>query len=92
MELKTIILSSEEEFRNYIISNSSNIYKFIIFEDALNNVIFFYCFDKNRVIISTKEYRKNFSFFKNKYLSLAKDLFFATIDYSDHLYAIKLSC
>ena len=68
MKIRSILLSSELEFRNYVISNSQNISQVIIFEDILDCVSFFYCFCKDGTIVATKEFMcKSFSFFRKTY-------------------------
>lgn len=57
--MDTFILNSELEFRNYIISFSNEIMKIIIFEDTLDNIIYFYCFTR-KLILATKESNKPF--------------------------------
>lgn len=52
--MNTIILNNEIDFRNYLISNKDDIIKIYIFEDNLDNYIYFYAFLTNEVI-ATKE-------------------------------------
>jgi len=75
MELKTIILNSEVELRDYVAKSSHNITQIIVFEDALDNTIFFYCFTKNGLIYACKEpSAKKFRYYKKIYKQLAKKL------------------
>ena len=75
--MNTIILNTELEFRNYIIKNINNILQIILFEDELDQIIFFYCFFQNDIIIATKEPAcKNFSFYKKTYHLLNQELSF----------------
>lgn len=91
MELKTIILHSEYEFRNFVISSSQDISHIIIFEDTLDCTNFFYCFDKNGSIIATKELiYADFSHIKEIYTQVAKKIHFSISNYYDRKNAIKL--
>lgn len=72
MNSKFIIFKYEREFRNYIINNYKNINKIIIFEDSLDNVIYFYCFTLNNIVISCKENNiKNILYYEKVYLMLS---------------------
>lgn len=73
--MNTIIFDSELEFRNYLIENSESIISIMLFEDKLDNVIYFYSFTKNSLIIATKELSiKNYDYYNKKYLKLIKTL------------------
>lgn len=75
MELKTIIFNSELEFRKYVILNSNQASRIIVFEDVLDNTIFFYCFIKEDLIVSAKERSaNNFSTYREIYSNLASNL------------------
>ena len=75
MEFKCIIFDSELEFRKYVIQYSKELRRIIIFEDTLDEFIFFYCFMKDNTIVATKELStKNFSSFKSSYLQLVTKL------------------
>ena len=75
MELKCIIFDSELEFRKYVIQYSTSIQRIIIFEDSLEQFIFFYCFFEDNVIAAAKELStKNFSSFKSSYIQLVTKL------------------
>ena len=72
--INTIILNSEIEFRNFITKNMYNITKTIIFEDILDEIIFFYAFMSNNTIIATKEKStNNFSFYVKLYNFIANE-------------------
>lgn len=75
MELKSKILSSELEFRKYIIQNRRDIKRIFICEDSLDNLIYFYCFANDNVFVATKEQsaKKMASFIKT-YLKLSFEL------------------
>ena len=91
MKIRTIILSSEIEFRNYVISNYPNISQVIIFEDILDGVSFFYCFFKDGTIIATKEFMyKPFSHFRKIYSDMAKHINFSIVNNPDQKYTIIL--
>lgn len=73
--MNTIIFDSELEFRNYLIENSESIISIMLFEDKLDNVIYFYSFAKNSLIIASKELSiKNYDYYNKKYLKLIKTL------------------
>ena len=75
MEVKTIILDSELEFRDYVVHYSRDIKLIVIFEDILDYTIFFYCFTKKGDIVASKEpSRINFLKVKNNYIQLANKL------------------
>ena len=75
MELKTIVFNSELEFRKYVILNSNKSSRIIVFEDVLDNVIFFYSFIKDDLIVSTKErLNNNFSTYRKIYSNLTSKL------------------
>ena len=81
MSIKTNILNSELEFRDYLIENINYINKIIVFEDILDHVIFFYCFMENNTIIATKELElNNFSYYAKVYKYLAKKYLFHDIN------------
>lgn len=92
MGCNIIILSSEKELRDYVISNHQNIYQIIVFEDILDHTIFFYCFkENNSLIVATKEFfYKDFSFYKNSYEKLAKQINFSVSNYKQQKNAIRL--
>lgn len=91
MKIRTVILSSEVEFRNYVISNSQNISQVIIFEDILDCVSFFYCFCKDGTIVATKEFMcKSFSFFRKTYNDVAAHTNLSVSNYPDQKYTILL--
>ena len=91
MKYEITILISEENFREYAISNFKDIYQIIIFEDILDHVIFFYCFKKKKTIIAAKEFfYDNFYFYKNYYKKLAKQINFSVSNYKNQKHAIIL--
>ena len=91
MKCKMTILNSEKELRKYVISKHSDIYQIIVFEDILDHVIFFYCFNKNNSIVATKEFfYEDFSFYKKSYEKLAKEIDFSASNYKNQLNAIRL--
>ncbi len=72
MRLDTIIFNSELEFRNYVIQNLKTIDGLIIFEDPLEDVLFFYGFWQNSVVIATKEHScSKFEKYKKIYKKIA---------------------
>ena len=74
MITKTIILKNELEFREYITYNSEEILKIYIFEDYLDNTIFFYSFT-NDTIVATKEIKeKPFYYYKEIYSLLSSKI------------------
>ncbi len=74
--MDTFILKSEIELRKYINSHKNIIMKIIVFEDTLDNVVYFYCFTKN-IMLATKEFKK-FECFINIYNEIYKELDFKT--------------
>lgn len=75
MEIKTIIFGSEPEFRDYVIRHSKDIIRIVIFEDKLDNKIFFYCFMTKRLIVATSEpLTITYEFFHKAYITLANSL------------------
>ena len=73
MKYKSIIFDSELKFREYLIQNFEQIYKLFVFEDSLDNVIYFYCFFNNYVMIAAKEkVKSNFCYYAKLYKELAK--------------------
>ena len=75
MEFECIIFNSELEFRKYVIQHVKNIQRVLVFEDELDQMIFFYCFTKGHIYVSTKELSiKDFSSFKETYSHLASEL------------------
>ena len=67
MKVNSIILKSELEFREYITYNSEEILKIFIFEDKLDNLIFFYCFTNDSMIAVKENLIKPFSYYKEIY-------------------------
>ena len=91
MKYKGIILSSELDFREYLIQNFENISKIFIFEDSLDNIIYFYCFFNNYIFIATKEkLEKTFFYYKNLYNQLAQEYKFKNITKSNQEKVLKL--
>lgn len=75
MEIKSIIFDSESEFRRYVILNSKDISRIIIFQDTFENVVFFYCISFDLTISATKEHSIcNFPKYKKDYSKLASQL------------------
>ena len=92
MELQTIVLNSEYVFRNYVISNLRNIYEIIIFEDSLDNVIFFYILTKDGFIIAAKDKDiKKFYFFKKLYIQITINNYISIITRNNKEIFIKLN-
>ena len=52
--MHTIVFDSEKEFRKYLIKNYKDIINVILLEDKLENIIFFYSFTNNNLIIASK--------------------------------------
>ena len=46
MNYEMTIFNSEKDFRKYVIQNRNNISQIIVFEDILDHVVFFYCFNQ----------------------------------------------
>ena len=76
--MDTFLLDSELNFRDYITKNINKIMKIIIFEDDLDNIIYFYCFC-SKYILATKENNKDFNYFLKIYKELNNNLNFKTI-------------
>lgn len=76
--MDTFILNNELDFRNYIIKHKNEIMKIIIFEDNLDNIIFFYCFTK-KIILASKEINNNYLNYVKIYENLKNELNFKTI-------------
>ena len=73
--MNTIIFDSELKFRQYLIKYSKNINNMIILEDKLDNIIYFYSFTCDDLIIATKESSlKNFEYYTKIYKKLTKKL------------------
>ena len=71
--MNTIIFNSEIEFRNYLIDHSDNIINVMLLEDRLDNVIYFYSFTNDSLIIAAKESSiKNYDYYNKKYRKLVK--------------------
>ena len=91
MGLNTIIFNSESEFRKYITLNAKDIAQIFIFEDELDQVIFFYCFTKKDLVVATKApSSKSFFSYKEVYQKLAKELNFKATPIPNQVYAIKI--
>lgn len=71
MPLQNTIFNSELSFREYLINNSNNIKKIYLFEDKLDNIIYFYCFFLDRSVIAA--YKKNLDNF-DYYCTLYKNI------------------
>lgn len=75
MSLEIITFNSELEFREYVIQHSKGIERLLVFEDTLDQMIFFYCFAKSGSYVATKEHLfENFNAFKHIYTQLANKL------------------
>ena len=73
--MNTIIFDSELKFRQYLIKYSKNINNMIILEDKLDNIIYFYGFTCDDLIIATKESSlKNFEYYTKIYKKLGLDI------------------
>lgn len=69
--MNTIIFDSEIKFRKYLIKNSEDIISIILFEDKLDNTIFFYCFMNNNLILASKNSSiNNFEYYLEIYMKL----------------------
>ena len=91
MEFESIIFKSELEFRNYVVQNIKDISKIIVFEDILENNLYFYCFINESIIVGTKEQSiKRFDFYKEIYQSLTKEWDFNTIPEQSQFKILKL--
>ena len=91
MYIKMIILSSESEFREKLNSNLRTISKIMVFEDALDRKIYFYCYTHDDIVYATKESsEKNFKKFKKYYKYLSKKLHFRIFPNSKYLISMKL--
>lgn len=91
MEYKMTVLNSESIFRNYVTLNIQDISKIIIFKDILERKNYFYCFNKNGLIIATTSsgYQK-FSVIRKIYKRLAKRIGFSLSNYPDQTFTIIL--
>ena len=79
--MDTIIFDSELKFRKHLIKNYNDIQNIILFEDRLDDVIYFYCFTNNELILSTKKSSiKDFEYYSNIYQKLFKK-YELSIDY-----------
>lgn len=73
--MDTIIFDSEVKFRKYLIKNSENISNIIIFEDSLDNTIFFYSFTTNNLILASKNsLNNNFEYYLKIYKKIITKL------------------
>lgn len=75
--MDTFIINSELEFRNYILKYKDYIKKIIIFEDSLDNIVYFYLFTNN-TILATKEKNSIIEDYIKIYINLKDDLNFKT--------------
>ena len=75
--MDTFIINSELEFRNYILKYKDYIKKIIVFEDSLDNIVYFYLFTNN-TILATKEKNSIFEDYIKIYINLKDDLNFKT--------------
>ena len=76
--MKMMILNSEIEFRNYIVSNQKDISNIIIGYDSLDEVIYFYSYIYE-TIIATKINSTDFLYYTNIYNDINKLLKLKTI-------------
>lgn len=67
------ILNSELAFREYVTLNIQNISKVIIFEDTLDETIYFYCFTIDSIIATKEPNSKNFDFYTTIYEQINKN-------------------
>ena len=74
--MDTFILNSELKLRNYINNYSDEIMKIILFEDSLDNIVYFYCYTK-KILLTTKDYL-SFDYYYNIYTKIYKKLNFNT--------------
>lgn len=73
--MHTIVFDSEKEFRKYLIKNYKDIINVILLEDKLENIIFFYSFTNNNLIIASKHSSTtDFEFFYKIYQKLIEKL------------------
>ena len=75
--MDTFIINSELEFRNYILKYKDYIKKIIVFEDSLDNIVYFYLFTNN-TILATKEKNSIIEDYIKIYINLKDDLNFKT--------------
>ena len=91
MYQKVIIFRSELVFRKFVILNLDQITQVLVFEDVLDQTIFFYCFYHKELLAATKEISSNnFEKYKEKYIKLAKNLNFRVEPCYDSLNVVKL--
>ena len=77
MELETILLCSELEFRHYVTQHRNTVQGIWIWEDVLDSIIYFYCFCSQGTIVATKEsIYMHFPYYLGIYELLAKELSF----------------
>lgn len=74
MKINSIVFNSEIEFRESVIYNYNYIDKIYIFEDSLDNIIYFYCFLYNKSFFATKTYNNDFIYYSTIYKKLQKEL------------------
>jgi len=67
MKYNYIEFNSELKFRNFVLNNINNIEKLYVFEDTLDEIIFFYCITINNNIVATKEKSNYFDDYSNIY-------------------------
>ena len=70
----SIIFKNELEFREYITYNSEEILKIFIFEDELDNIIFFYAFTNDLIVAAKENMLKPFSYYEEIYKLLSKKI------------------
>lgn len=91
MEIQTIILNSELELRKYVTLHPNAITQIIVFEDALDQTIFFYCFTKIGLIYACKEpSAKKFRYYKKIYKKLAKKINLHIFPNSSQIISVRL--
>lgn len=91
MEFKSIIFESELEFRNYVEQNRKDISKIIVFEDILENNIYFYGFIQESLMVAAVEHAMDkFDFYEKVYQSLIEELNFYIIPIKSQSKVLKL--
>ena len=91
MNYEMTIFNSEKDFRKYVIQNRNNISQIIVFEDILDHVVFFYCFNQNKILTTAKETKyKDFSTYYKIYSLLSKKFNLNVINKFPHIPSIIL--
>ena len=90
MKYRCIVLKSEIDFYKYIIMNYNLVDRIFVFEDTLDNIIFFYAILQDNTFIGAKEVaNNNYLNYYEKYMSLDLPVEFSSVE--DKILKLKRS-